>query len=91
MVDSGARFEEVAHRSVFSSSLKDGSLSSMPSAPIGWDRAISPRSTALPISGLKRLFRTEASGVFAAVSPHSATTEPWWITITAVDPMCSDP
>jgi len=62
----------------------------MPSAPIGWDRVISPRSTALPISALKRLFRTEASGVFAAVSPHSATIAPWWITITAIDPMCCD-
>ena len=75
---------------LFSSAVSDGSLSSMPSAPIGWERSISPRSTAIPISALSRLLRTEASGVLADVSPHSATTAPRCTTITAVEPMRCD-
>ena len=75
---------------LFSSAVSDGSLSSMPSAPIGWERSISPRSTAIPIRALSRLLRTEASGVLADVSPHSATTAPRCTTITAVEPMRCD-
>src|SRR2546430_1420010 len=62
----------------------------MPSAPIGCDRFTWPRSTALPISALSTLLRTEASGVLAAVSPHCATTAPRCTTITAVEPICRD-
>ena len=75
---------------LFSSAVSDGSLSSMPSAPIGRERSISPRSTAIPINALSRLLRTEASGVLADVSPHSATTAPRCTTITAVEPMRCD-
>src|SRR5215510_14237015 len=62
----------------------------MPSAPIERERSICPRSTALPIRALSKLLRTDASGVLAVMSPHSATTTPRCTTITAVDLIAFD-
>ena len=48
----------------------------MPSWPSVLSSEILPSATAMPISALSKLLRTEASSVRLVVSPHSPTTAP---------------
>src|SRR5262245_34943701 len=58
MVDTRPRSQQIRNGGAFSSAVRDGSLSSMPSAPTARERSISPRSTAMPIRALSRFLST---------------------------------
>jgi hypothetical protein len=69
----------------FSISVSDGGLSSIPRCASVLSRSIFFRATAIPISALSKLLRTEASSVRLTVSPQSTTTTPCATTISAVE------
>lgn len=69
----------------FSALVSAGGLSSTPNCSRVLSKEIFFPESAIPISALSKLLRTDSSSNRAEVSPHSATTTPWWTIIRVVE------
>src|ERR1700733_2048735 len=69
----------------FSALVSAGGLSSTFNCSRVLSKEIFLAETAIPISALSKLLRTDSSSNRAEVSPHSATTTPWWTIIRVVE------